>query len=191
MKKKNAEKAIAISGLTEEETARLIPYLEQRHIKKGTQVVTIGKIAKEAYFLLRGCMRLYYQKKDISISGYFFTERMFTGACESFIGQKPSRHIIEAVEDCDVLVISHQRLQKLFSELPMMNALFRRIMEERFETIHGLFTSQILDSPKERYINFVKNNPTLHNRIPLHQIATYIGVTPVSLSRIRSRLKNH
>jgi CRP-like cAMP-binding protein len=176
------------SGLSEKEIRIVLSRFEEKIIKKKTIVLSAGEIANEAYFIIKGCMRVYYNKEDIEISAYFFTEDMFTNACESFIGRKPSRHFIAASEDCHVLAISYNNLEKLYSELPKANAFFRKIMEERFEAIHHSFTSQIMDNPKERYLNLVKTNLSLINRIPQHQIATYLGITPVSLSRIRNRL---
>jgi CRP-like cAMP-binding protein len=113
---------------------------------------------------------------------------MFAGAYDSFITQKPSRHSIETVEQCQVLSISYQAFQELFVRFPGMNEFVRKVLEERFVALHELFTAQILDSPEERYINLQKNRPDLINRIPQHQIATFLGITPVSLSRIRNRL---
>ncbi len=69
-----------------------------------------------------------------------------------------------------------------------MNEFVRKVLEERFVALHEVFTSQILDSPEQRYLNLQKENPELLNRIPQHQIATFLGITPTSLSRIRNRI---
>ena len=113
---------------------------------------------------------------------------MFAGAYDSFISQKPSRHSIETLEDCQVLAISYKALQELFIEFPKMNEFVRKVLEERFVSLHELFTSQILDSPEERYLKLLKERPDIIQRIPQHQIATFLGITPVSLSRIRNRV---
>ncbi|MGL1386119.1 hypothetical protein ACSTJO_00035, partial [Vibrio parahaemolyticus] len=68
-----------------------------------------------------------------------------------FIGQKPSRHFIEAAEDSEVLSISYNKLEELYTKLPKANAFFRKMMEERFEAINNSFTAQILETPEERY----------------------------------------
>jgi CRP-like cAMP-binding protein len=133
-------------------------------------------------------MRLFYIKDGIDISAYFFTENMFAGAYDSFASRKSSRHYIEAVEDCQVLSISYANMQRLYDQLPGMNFFVRKILEERFISLHELFTAQILDSPEQRYTTLQKDRPDLLQRIPQHQIATYLGITPVSLSRIRNRV---
>ncbi|MBR2649260.1 MAG: Crp/Fnr family transcriptional regulator [Sediminibacterium sp.] len=177
------------SDLTTKEINLVTGYFTEQSIPKKTVILKAGEIAQKAYYINKGCMRVFYVKEDVEISAYFFTEDMFTNACESFIGQKPSRHFIEAAEDSEVLSISYNKLEELYTKLPKANAFFRKMMEERFEAIHNSFTAQILETPEERYSNLQKNNPSLINRIPQHQIATYLGITPISLSRIRSRLK--
>jgi CRP-like cAMP-binding protein len=177
-----------ITGFTDSELAIVMKHFETKTFKKKTNILKAGKTAKEVYFILSGCIRLFYEKDGEDISAYFFTEKRFAGAYDSFISQKPSRLSIETLEDCEVLSISHEALQKLFNELPKMNEFVRKVLEERFVTLHDLFTSQILDSPEERYLNLQKERPELFNRIPQHQLATFLGITPVSLSRIRNRI---
>ncbi len=177
-----------ITGFTDTELAIVMKHFETKTFKKKTNILKAGKTAKEVYFILSGCIRLFYEKDGEDISAYFFTEKRFAGAYDSFISQKPSRLSIETLEDCEVLSISYEALQKLFNELPRMNEFVRKVLEERFVTLHDLFTSHILDSPEERYLNLQKERPELVNRIPQHQLATFLGITPVSLSRIRNRV---
>ena len=177
-----------ITGFTDSELAIVMKHFETKTFKKKTNILKAGKTAKEVYFILSGCIRLFYEKDGEDISAYFFTEKRFAGAYDSFISQKPSRLSMETLEDCEVLSISYEALQKLFNELPKMNEFVRKVLEERFVTLHDLFTSQILDSPEERYLNLQKERPELFNRIPQHQLATFLGITPVSLSRIRNRV---
>lgn len=177
-----------ITGFTDAELTIVMKHFKTKTFKKKTNILKAGKTAKEVYFILSGCMRLFYEKDGKDISAYFFTENRFAGAYDSFISQKPSRLSIETLEDCEVLSISYEALQKLFNELPKMNEFVRKVLEERFVTLHDLFTSQILDSPEERYLNLQKERPELFNRVPQHQIATFLGITPVSLSRIRNRV---
>ncbi|MFN9863267.1 MAG: cyclic nucleotide-binding domain-containing protein, partial [Bacteroidota bacterium] len=74
-------------------------HFETKSIKKKTKILEAGTTAKEVYFILNGCIRLFYNKDGEDISAYFFTEKMFAGAYDSFISQKPSRHSIETLED--------------------------------------------------------------------------------------------
>jgi CRP-like cAMP-binding protein len=175
-------------SFTDSDLGIVLKHFETKSIKKKTNILEAGTTAKEVYFILNGCIRLFYEKDGEDISAYFFTEKMFAGAYDSFISQKPSRHSIETLEDCQVLAISYKALQELFIEFPKMNEFVRKVLEERFVSLHELFTSQILDSPEERYLNLLKERPDIIQRIPQHQIATFLGITPVSLSRIRNRV---
>jgi CRP-like cAMP-binding protein len=177
-----------MTGFTDSDLGSVLKHFETKSIKKKTNILEAGTTAKEVYFILNGCIRLFYKKDGEDISAYFFTEKMFAGAYDSFISQKPSRHSIETLEDCEVLAISYKALQELFIEFPKMNEFVRKVLEERFVSLHELFTSQILDSPEERYLKLLKERPDIIQRIPQHQIATFLGITPVSLSRIRNRV---
>ena len=177
-----------MTGFTDSDLGIVLKHFETKSIKKKTNILEAGTTAKEVYFILNGCIRLFYKKDGEDISAYFFTEKMFAGAYDSFISQKPSRHSIETLEDCQVLAISYKALQELFIEFPKMNEFVRKVLEERFVSLHELFTSQILDSPEERYLKLLKERPDIIQRIPQHQIATFLGITPVSLSRIRNRV---
>lgn len=174
--------------ITEKELEKLVNNFEPRVVPKKTTLVQAGRAADEIYYLRSGCIRLYYLKEGVDISAYFFTEKMFAGAYDSFITQTPSRHYLETTEDSEIRTISYPSFQRLLREYPEMNAIVRKILEERFVDLHNLFTSQILDSPEERYQNLMTHRPDLLNRIPQHQLATFLGVTPVSLSRIRNRI---
>ena len=177
-----------ITGFTDSEMKMALGRFEEKKIKKKTNLLTAGKVAKEIYFIISGCMRLFYEKDGCDISAYFFTEKTFAGAYDSFVHQVKSRHSIEAIEDCHLLTIDYENLQQLYKEFPKMNELVRIVLQERFFDLHKLYTSLILDSPEERYLNLTKERPDLLQRIPQHQIASFIGVTPVSLSRIRNRI---
>jgi CRP-like cAMP-binding protein len=177
-----------MTGFSDAELRLLMKYFEPRDIKKKSALLKAGKTAEEVYFIVSGCMRLFYDKDGADISAYFFTDLMFAGAYDSFASRQPSRHSIETVEDCHVLAISHKGWQQLFIELPKMHAFVLKVIEERFISLHKLYTSLILDTPEERFLNLIKERPDILQRIPQHQIATFLGITPVSLSRIRNRL---
>lgn len=157
-------------------------------VEKKTVLVGSGDICKEVYFVLKGCIRLYCIKDGEDISECFFTEGIFASVHDSFISQKKARSFLETVEDCFLLSLSYDDLQLLYQEIPKMNELVRKAIEERFVYMQELFTSYILDTPEERYLKLIQYRPDIINRIPQHQIATFLGITPVSLSRIRNRL---
>lgn len=185
-KSKNSLKQI--TGFSDSELEIVLKYFGTKNLKKKTNLLQAGKIAIEVYFIVSGCIRLFCKKDGEELSTYFFTEQMFAGAYDSFISRKPSRHSIETLEDCQVLTLSHKALEELYNVFPKMNEFVRKSIEERFVILHDLFTDYILNSPEERYLNLLKERPELLNRISQHQIASFLGITPVSLSRIRKRV---
>jgi CRP-like cAMP-binding protein len=166
----------------------IMPYFEFKKFKKRNILLDIGKVSDEVFYLIKGCIRLYCEKDGEELSTYFFTESMFAGSYDSFLSRKPSKVAIETLEDCEVLVLSHKSQEKLYKVFPKMNEFVRKAIEQRFILLHDLFISYLLNSPEERYLMLLKNRPELLQRIPQHQIASYLGVTPVSLSRIRNRV---
>ena len=177
-----------ITGFSDAELELVMKYFEHKNIKKKTILLKAGDTAQELYFIVSGCMRLFYEKDGADISAYFFTDMMFAGAYDSFASRQPSRHSIETSEDCQILTISYKGWQQLFIELPKMSGFVLKIIEDRFISLHKLYTSLILDTPEERFINLQNERPDILQRIPQHQIATFLGITPVSLSLIRNRL---
>lgn len=165
-----------------------MPYFEAKEYRKKTKLLDLGQVSNEVYYLVKGCIRLYCQKDGEELSTYFFIENMFAGSYDSFLSRKPSKVAIETLEECEVLVLTHKSLEKLYDIFPKMNEFIRKAIEQRFVLLHDLFISYLLNSPEERYLTLLNDNPELLQRIPQHQIASFLGVTPVSLSRIRNRI---
>jgi CRP-like cAMP-binding protein len=168
----------------------IVPSFEEKKFKKKSILLNIGKVSNEVFYLINGCIRLYCEKNGEELSTYFFTENMFAGSYDSFLSRKPSKVAIETLEDCEVLVLTHESLESLYQVFPKMNEFTRMAIEQRFVLLHDLFISYLLNSPEERYLMLIKDRPELLQRIPQHQIASFLGITPVSLSRIRNRVLN-
>jgi CRP-like cAMP-binding protein len=166
----------------------IMPYFEFKKFRKKTILLDIGKVSNEVFYLIKGCIRLYCEKEGEELSTYFFTENMFTGSYDSFLSRKPSKVAIETLEECEVLVLSYDAQEELYKVFPKMNEFIRKAIEQRFILLHDLFISYLLNSPEERYLTLLNDRPELVQRIPQHLIASFLGVTPVSLSRIRNRI---
>ncbi len=166
----------------------IMPYFEYKKFKKKATLLKVGEVSNEVYFIIIGCIRLYCEKDGEELSTYFFTEDMFAGSYDSFLSLKPSKVAIETLEECEVLVLTHDSLENLYKVFPKMNEFIRKAIEQRFVLLHDLFISYLLNSPEERYLILQKDRPELLQRVPQHQIASYLGITRVSLSRIKNRL---
>jgi CRP-like cAMP-binding protein len=159
-----------------------------RAVPKKFRLVSVGDVSREAYFINKGATRLFFEKEGEEISANFMFENNFVASLESFLLQVPSRQAIDTLEDCELLVLSKQRLEELIRKQPQFNLFSKAIAETAFIMLQRRASSFILDSAEERYMNMLQQRPEILERVPQHMIASYLGVTPVSLSRIRKRI---
>jgi CRP-like cAMP-binding protein len=157
-------------------------------VPKRTLLIKEGEIATRLYFISKGLLRIFYTKEDTEITGFIFSEGLFAGCYESFLLRSKSNQTLEALEDCLLLAIDHTALQTLYKEVPKLHIVTRMIAEQRFINGQRILSSHLLDSPEERYRKFSDQYADLLLRVPQHIIASFLGITPVSLSRIRNRI---
>lgn len=163
--------------------------LTVRDIPKNHVLIDVGEVAEETYFINKGCIRLYYLTEEgEEVTGFVFLENMMGGSGESFFSQVPSTQIIESLEECELLVLTYDKLEQLYLDVPKMNVLVRKLLQQRMIFAQKVVASLIINKPQDRYSSYLQLHPDLENRIPQHVLASYMGITPVSLSRIRKRL---
>ena len=153
---------------------------------KGIDVQSIGHTCKTIYFVKQGCVRIYYFKEDIDITESFEFENAFVARAESLFTGKPSRKAIQAIEDTSLIAIDSTKLFKLFKLHHDLETLFRNIIEASYVSTVNRIESLQFNSAEERYLNLIKDYSNILKRVPLKFIASYLGITPVSLSRIRA-----
>lgn len=158
-------------------------------VPKKTKLLKIGEVCNHMYFIVSGCLRLYYVKGEVERNCFFFYENLFCSAFGSFMKRKPSNQILETIEDTVCFRVNYDEFQKMYDELPAMNVIVRKILEERYSNAHDIISSFILHSAEERYLEFIEKYPLLTNRIPEYHISSYLGITPKSFSRLKSRLR--
>lgn len=179
----------SLVSLSEQEWALLSGAFTERVVDSKTIIAREGEIEKEIYFVCSGLARLYYQTKDNDqITAFIFCENMFASCLESFIKQHPSTQNLETLESCTVLVLTKDKLDALYEQVPKTHVIMRKVMEARFIASQQLLSSYILAGPKERYELFALHYPHLVQRVPQYILASFLGITPVSLSRIRKRI---
>jgi CRP-like cAMP-binding protein len=170
-----------------EELMRAISY---RDIAPGTILLSEGEVASKLFFVVRGCLRTYFIKEDgKDITAQFFVEDQIVASFESATTGTPSRAYIEAIEDSIVGSIPLKALEGILNKSSAMREGFRRFLMERLVYYMERCSSYILDNPEKRYLHLLEDSPELVDRLPKQYIASYLGITPVSLSRIRNRLK--
>jgi CRP-like cAMP-binding protein len=165
--------------------------LQLQKLKKKACLVESGKVCKKVGFVLSGALRNYHVKDGQEITGYFCIENDWVSAYKSFLTQKPSIITIDALEETELITFTHEQLQIWLKtpELAYKMERFGRLIAEYLICCYeDRVASFILQTPEERYLDLLKNGENILQRIPQHYIANYLGITPVSLSRIRKRI---
>ncbi|CAN5328947.1 Crp/Fnr family transcriptional regulator [soil metagenome] len=160
-----------------------------RRFKKGTILLKEGDMSNEGYFVLKGCLRCYYIVEGEEKTTAFYTEaESLTPLCS--INKKPSEHFVSCVED-SVITVGNSEMEKIiFEKFPRFETLCRVLTEELLAKNQASYDNFKNSSPEQRYLKLLETRPDLVQRVPQHQLASYLGIKPESLSRIRKRLLN-
>jgi CRP-like cAMP-binding protein len=155
-------------------------------IKKSKDLQPIGHTCKTIYFINKGVARIYYYKDGIDITEGFYFENNIIARVESLFTGKPSRKAIQILEDAEIVAIDANALFKLYDSFPEIERLFRKIFEAgHVDTINRIEGIQF-HSAEERYKALLKEGNDVLKKVPLKYVASYLGITQVSLSRIRA-----
>lgn len=177
-------KHIAISDKDLEKTSAFFAY---RKFRKKQFILQEGDICRFETFIVKGCCRTYeLDEKGQEHILQFAPEDWWAGNLYSFLTETASTYTIDCLEDCEVLQISKQGLEELYGELPVMERYFRIIIQNAFIALQKRVLTNLSKPAADRYKEFVEKYPQIENRVPDHQIASFLGLTPQSLSRIRS-----
>ena len=169
----------------------ILDILEVKDVPSKTILQYDGEIATKVFLVFRGCLRSYFIKEDGNdITSQFFIEEQMVTSIESVMSETPTRSYIEAIEDSEIGIIKMKDFLALGQEDDIAKDHFNGILLSKLINYMNLHASFILDNPEKRYKKLLKDNPELISRLPLQYIASYLGITPVSLSRIRSRIKD-
>lgn len=173
--------------LTEEEKSVIGGLDIFRTVKKGTILLNAGERSRDSYFVLEGCIRTFYVVDGEERTTAFYTEmEALTPVC--VVSRTPSEYTISCVEDT-ILSISDADLEvDVNSRFPRFETLCKVLSEELLAKERTDFDAFKTSSPEERYLNLLRTRPDLVQRVPQHQLASYLGITPQSLSRLRARL---
>jgi CRP-like cAMP-binding protein len=175
--------------LTAEELAFFHSLLKHKKLKKKTFLLQEGDICDFEAFVLKGCIRSYYIDKDgVETILLFVVEDWWVSDLTSFSEQKPSHLFIETLEDCELLSIDFKNKNYLFEKIPAFERMFRIMVQRALGVLQQRFYASVSQTAEERYIQFMEKYPLVAQRVPQHQIARYIGVSPEFLSKVRSTM---
>lgn len=158
-----------------------------KNFEKGTVLLREGGFSYECYFVLKGCIRCYFLKNGEEKTIEFYTEEQAVVPA-NYGTLKPSEYYLECVEDAVVSVGNPELEKETFKKYPQLESLSRVIAETILAKQQKSFSLFKTSTAEERYIQLLQTRGDLMNRVHQHQIASYLGVTPESLSRIRKRV---
>lgn len=174
-------------SLTDEEKGAIVSLDIFHSVKKGTTLLKEGQKSQESYFVLKGCIRVYYIKAGEEKTTAFYTEMdALTPHC--VISKTPSDYFISCVEDSILLISNSDMEAEINSKFPKFETMCRMLSEELLAKQQIDFDEFKTSSPEQRYLNLLQNRPDLVQRVPQHQLASYLGIKPQSLSRVRARI---
>ncbi|MGM9507338.1 Crp/Fnr family transcriptional regulator [Larkinella sp. GY13] len=174
-------------SLTEDEKNALLSLDLFRSVKKGTTLLKEGQKSQDFYFVLKGCIRKYYIIDGDEKTTAFYTEmEALTPHC--VISKTPSEYFIGCIEDSILLVSNSDMSEEVNSKFPKFDIMCRLLSEELLAKQQINFDEFKTSSPEQRYLNLLQNRPDLIQRVSQHQLASYLGIKPQSLSRLRARI---
>lgn len=178
-----------IVSLTQEEQALFLSKTEVHHYKTKTILLNSGEICKYSYFVNSGILRSFNINDNI-------VEHVLSFACSgwwigdmySLLSQKPGNLFIEVLEDAEVVLLSRENQELLYQEIPKLERFFRILTENSLVAHQERLMDNLSLSAEERFENFCTKYPTLIQKVPQKQIASYIGVTPEFFSKMKSKM---
>ncbi len=176
-------------ALTDEEKSFFISQLQTKTVRRRQYLLQEGDVCRNQYFINKGCLRTYQvDEKGIEHVIQFAAENWWTSDMYSFLTQTPARYNIDAIEDTEVFYMDKARWENLFIAIPKFERFFRLLLQGAFVSMQDRIIASMSQPAEERYKNFLQKFQQLENRVPQHQIASYLGITPESLSRVRKQL---
>lgn len=172
--------------ITDEEFAFLRQHLRPLSLAKRQHYLMSGDVCTHMAFVTQGCVRTY----SIDLQGQehtlqFAPEDWWVSDLYSLLTQSPSTLNIDALEDTQLLLIKHSAMEDIYARCPVFERFFRLLMQSRYVALQERVNAELRESATEKYNNFLRKYPALVQRVPQHLIASYLGVTPESLSRVR------
>lgn len=175
--------------LTDEQFDFIKSQFTPRYVKKYEILVRAGEISKFGIFVASGCLRTYtIDNKGKEHILQFSVENWWTGDLNSFVTSTPTTYFIDALEDSEVLLFGDTALRKVMSYVPAMAEQYQSGLQKSASAKNQRIVSSLSATAEERYDSFLKTYPTIAQRVPQHMIASYLGISPETLSRIRKLL---
>ncbi|MBO9673602.1 MAG: Crp/Fnr family transcriptional regulator [Sphingobacteriaceae bacterium] len=166
----------------------LAPLLQSFSVKKKAFLLTEGQTCRANYFVVKGCLRLYFiDIKGAEQTTQFAIENWWITDLTSFLFQQPTEFYIQAAEATEVISIAHHHYDEMFSKLPKLERYFRLILQKNHQASQRRIKFLYSQTAEERYSHFNSLFPEFVQRVPQYMLASYLGFTPEFLSKIRAK----
>jgi CRP/FNR family transcriptional regulator, anaerobic regulatory protein len=159
-----------------------------QYVKKGDFLTRSGEVCNQVSFINKGLLRMFYVVDGREISTAFVPEGNYLAQYDSFLTRQPSTGNIDALEDCELINLSYEKVQTLYREKPVFQVFGRKVAELLFIMVSSQSNSLLTQTPEERYKAVLEEEPFIVQRVPQYMIASYIGITPEHLSRLRRKM---
>jgi CRP-like cAMP-binding protein len=177
-------------GLTKDELSLVEEAAVPKKIRKRQYILQEGDVSRYISFVVKGCFRLYsIGKNGEEYSMRFAIENWWISDFDSFHSGLPSRYNIDAIEDGELLMIKKEKFDSLIETIPNFEKLVDKLAAKNYEVHQNRILSNISESAEEKYDNFIKSYPMIYERIPLHMVASFLGLSRETLSRVRQQNK--
>ncbi|QUG43100.1 Crp/Fnr family transcriptional regulator [Psychrobacillus sp. INOP01] len=178
------------TSLTKEQQKTIAEEIKIEEFKKGTILLRQGDVPTKCYFVLKGCIRQYsIDENGKEVTSNFYTEEQAIAVFNNHKLDKSSEYTFACLEDSVLVVGDLDIEQDMYSKYTQLEIMTRKMIEENFGKVQDEFATFIASTPEERFKTLLTKRPQLVVRVPQHQLASYLGITPESLSRIKKRLK--
>lgn len=159
-----------------------------QQLKKGQFLTRSGEVCNSVSFINKGLLRMFYMVDGREISTAFVPENNYLAQYDSFLTRQPSTGNIDALEDCELINLSYENVQALYRDKPVFQVFGRKIAEMLFLMVSAQSNGLLTQTPEERYRAVLEEEPYIIQRVPQYMIASYIGITPEHLSRLRKKM---
>jgi CRP-like cAMP-binding protein len=176
------------ASLSEQEIQLLRNAVDKKVYDKSEIIFTEGNVSDEIYFVTKGCVRLFYNVDGTDKTAFFYTEGKFICAGESYTFNIPANENYQAVEQTEIFVFTKSKIDVLLKEVPKFEIIARIATENELITSQKVIASFVTKSAEERYIDLLNTQGELFQRVPQQYIASFLGVSPETLSRIKTRV---
>lgn len=183
-----SDSLIALVQFSDQELKDVLLHFEKEELEKGATLIKEGQYCKKIYYIEKGLGRSFYLKKDgKEVTQWFFGPDTFMSSADSFFNQTPSKYFLEVLDDAVLYSISHENINLLLAKYHKMEKLVRLLTIDMFGKFVDKLNAIQFQTARERYDYMIAEFPALVYQVPLSHIASYLGMTQETLSRIRRK----